>query len=447
MAGLPCLQAPLAVQRAPALTPRLPGGSARRRNGRSVLPPRRVLANSTPENIARPPTWRETLRGAIFWARPQHWDHVPRSRYLTLVFMLFKVVGTIGGYRGRAHFARRSGLKVVDAIRREAADAVDATSEDFAEKFPSVAARVAGAGPSSAPCLAAVLPTFARTPADLEEFAATLAALREQTKPPEVVVVVDDASPADLSPALSAWQDDSSIAHVRMSANTGPAGARSVGMRLLRRWASGRRVLACFTDSDAAPGADWCEAMRSAQEQFPGIITGPTLSRDASHTGRFHDHFGSLNGRWKWDDLPAVLLYGCTCNFSVDLSLLRDLEFDPVFRRPGFEDIELCWRARKEHKVLTRYCEGARVYHEYDRGLVGLYKQFWKYGNTEPIMAHLHPDFSFQDSRPVVAGFKDPRVQALQSSIPPGAEAAGAQVIRKLQGLFRAPGETPEPGP
>merc|ERR1719330_1473321 len=115
---------------------------------------------------------------------------------------------------------------------------------------------------------------------------------------------------------------------------------------------------------------------------------------------------------------------------------LGDLEFDPVFSRPGFEDIELCWRARQELKVLTRYCEAARVYHEYDRGLVGLYCQFWKYGNTEPIMAWMHPDFSFQGTRTVTAGFQDPRLQVLRQSIPEGAGDAATRVFARLSALF-----------
>jgi len=216
-----------------------------------------------------------------------------------------------------------------------------------------------------------------------------------------------------------------------------------VGLRLLRRWAKGRRVVACFTDSDAAPHARWCEAMMSAQRAYPGIISGPTLSLTPSHTGRFHDHFGNLNGRWTWDDLPGVLLYGCTCNFSMDLGVLGEIEFDPIFSRPGFEDIELCWRARQEKGVLTRFCEGARVYHEYDRGLTGLYKQFWKYGNTEPVMAWMHPTFSFQGSRSVTQGFQDPRLQVLRNSIPDGQEKAAANALRKLCSLFDGPEPVP----
>lgn len=404
---------------------------------------RRALSNSTPEDIARPPTWRETLKGAFFWANTNHWDQVPKSWYLTMMFVFFKLVGTIGGYRGRANFARQSGLKPLLGRRAKAASVVDATTERYAELFPGLAARLAGepgAGTRQAPALAVVLPTFVRDGADLEEFRATLEALWQQTRQPDAVLVVDDASPFELAPALEGWGDPERLACVRMTQNTGPAGARTVGMRLLRRWAAGRRVVANFTDSDAMPDKHWCEAMLGAQKVFPGLIAGPTVSRNNSSTGRFHDHFGSLNGRWTWDDLPGVLLYGCTCNFSADLTALGNLEFDPVFSRPGFEDIELCWRARQERKVLVRYCEGALVKHEYDRGAVGLYKQFWKYGNTEPIMAWMHPKFSFQGSRTVTLGFQDPRMAALLNSIPPDAGPAAAVAIKKLERLFSPDG-------
>lgn len=243
-----------------------------------------------------------------------------------------------------------------------------------------------------------------------------------------MVVVVDDESPADLAAAFGAWPETKSLVSVRMSCNCGPASARSLGMRLLRHWAVGRRVIACLTDSDAAPSPQWCKAMLDAQLRKPGIFCGPTLSATDCHVGRFHDHFGNLNGRWTWDDPQGVLLYGCTCNFSVDLTAIGNMEFDPIFSRPGFEDIELCWRARTELGVFTRYTEKARVFHEYDQGFTGLYNQFWKYGHTEPIMAWMHPSFSFQGSRPVTAEFRDPRRPEIQASI-----GAANHVMRDLE--------------
>lgn len=54
-----------------------------------------------------------------------------------------------------------------------------------------------------------------------------------------------------------------------MHRNVGPAAARSVGLRLLRSWARGRDVVVGLTDSDAAPSAEWLEAMLAAQQERP----------------------------------------------------------------------------------------------------------------------------------------------------------------------------------
>lgn len=367
--------------------------------------PTKALANSG-DDIARAPTWKDTLKGALFWANPNHWDKVPQSFRWKLTFIFFKVVGTIGGYRGRAAFARKSGLKPLMKRREEALAVVESTTEASTGLFPKVEQRLREAKDSHA--VAVLLPAFARTAQDVAELRATLAALAQQTREPDVVLVVDDGSLADLEAATEAWPNDG-LALVRLHQNVGPAGARSVGLRLLRKWARGREVVVCLTDSDAAPDVHWVEEMWEAQRGRPGILSGPTLSVDQSATGRFHDHFGNLNGRWSWEDPKDVLLYGCTCNFSVNLNSVGKEEFDPIFSRPGFEDIEFCWRLRVEKNVFTRYCEKALMYHQYDHGPVGLYRQFWKYGHTEPIMAWMHPDFSFQGSRPVTKGFKDPR--------------------------------------
>lgn len=411
-----------------------PGRPGRRRGARVLL---RCYANSDPVNIAKAPTWGDTLKGAFFWGNPKNWDSVPRSWYWTMIFAFLKVVGVTGGYRGRANFGKReSGLEPLLRLREAASQAVDATASEHVDRFPDLARHIASDGTGTG--LAVVVPAYARGLNDVDELRATLEALAKQTMAPEAVLIVDDASPVDLSPALADWPHAGKLAHVRMKQNTGPAGARSVGLRLLRSWAAGRRLVICLTDSDAVPHGRWCEALFEAQSLFPGIFCGPTLSLVDSHIGRFHDHFGNLNGRWRWQDQPAVLLYGCTCNFSVDTSAVKLQEFDPIFSRAGFEDIEFCWRARKSLGVLTRYCEGAHVYHEYDRGLSGLYKQFWKYGNTEPIMAWMHPDFSFQGSKSLVTGFRDPRLQVLAASMPQGPNAEAAKAIfERIMRLFK----------
>ncbi|CAE7560977.1 unnamed protein product [Symbiodinium natans] len=397
---------------------------------------RRALANSSQDDIARAPTWKDTLKGALFWANPDHWDKVPRSPYLRFTFMFLKVVGTIGGYRGRAAFARRSGLKGLMQRRENALAVVQMAYEMNVDAFPAAAERLRAAAKSAkwggVNCVAVILPCYARSKEEVKELRATLLALQAQKRPPDVVVVVDDHSPIDATDALKAWKDPESLAHVQLWKNVGPAGARSVGLRLLRQWAQGLDVVVCLTDSDAAPDPGWTEAMLKAQIKSPGIVSGPTMSVDRSHTGRFHDHFGNLNGRWTWDDKRDVLLYGCTCNFSVDLNSIGDAEFDPIFSRPGFEDIEFCWRLRVERGVYTRYCDEAKMFHQYDRGPIGLYKQFWKYGHTEPIMAWMHPQFTFQGSRPVTLGWRDPR-----DPEEGGPAAMAKSAVRGLDGVVR----------
>ncbi|CAJ1453913.1 unnamed protein product, partial [Effrenium voratum] len=216
------------------------------------------------------------------------------------------------------------------------------------EMFPQVADRLRQSTGKQA--TAVVLPTLVRTPQDVKELKATLSALASQTQPPDAVILVDDFSPQNLQ-EKELWQGPG-LALVRLHQNVGPAGARTVGLRLLRQWARGRDVVVCLTDSDAAPDKNWIEQMQLAQQRRPGIVCGPTLSVDKSHTGRFHDHFGNLNGRWSERF--------CTCNFSVDLNSIGDdtwqdvgdrringflgktrAEFDPIFSR----DVAKEWEA------------------------------------------------------------------------------------------------------
>ena len=94
--------------------------------------------------------------------------------------------------------------------------------------------------------------------------------------------------------------------------------------------------------------------------------------------GMYHDLCGTLNGRRLAD---GSLLYGCTCNLSVDVAV-ADIAFDASFPAAAFEDVELCVRARKRGISLA-YAEGAVVSHDYTGGLCGLFRQFRRYGMYE----------------------------------------------------------------
>ena len=75
--------------------------------------------------------------------------------------------------------------------------------------------------------------------------------------------------------------------------------------------------------------------MERAQRRRPGIVTGRTMSSEAgTPVGLYHNVCGTLNGRALAD---GSMLYGCTCNLSVDLGRV-DLDFDMTFtevRRPS----------------------------------------------------------------------------------------------------------------
>lgn len=72
--------------------------------------------------------------------------------------------------------------------------------------------------------------------------------------------------------------------------------------------------------------------MERAQRRRPGIVTGRTMSSEAgTPVGLYHNVCGTLNGRSLAD---GSMLYGCTCNLSVDLARV-DLDFDMTFTEVG----------------------------------------------------------------------------------------------------------------
>ena len=76
----------------------------------------------------------------------------------------------------------------------------------------------------------------------------------------------------------------------------------------------------------------WLGVMERAQRRRPGIVTGRTMSSEAgTPVGLYHNVCGTLNGRSLAD---GSMLYGCTCNLSVDLGRV-DLDFDMTFTEVG----------------------------------------------------------------------------------------------------------------
>ena len=105
-----------------------------------------------------------------------------------------------------------------------------------------------------------------------------------------------------------------------------------------------------FIDSDCEADSHWVEAMVEAHyhelKNEPGrfgeaILSGLTYAYGSSNVGKFHDHFGTLNGRIKKNG--GGLLYGPSCNFSIRISKKLIYEvggFDESFPKAAFEDVE-----------------------------------------------------------------------------------------------------------
>lgn len=262
-----------------------------------------------------------------------------------------------------------------------------------------------GAAPAHADgeVVAVIIPALA--PASRRARAAAVAALREtltalgtQTRPPDLVVLVDDGS----CPPLPCLDSASAppLHQLRLSRNAGPAAARNAGLA-----AAAGATLACFTDADCVPDEAWVAAHVAAQAAARGVASGATRAAGgASAVAAFHDACGTLNGRV----LPSgALLYGCTCNLSVALAPRRGakdgadtgaapppgvLRFDPAFRAASFEDVDLCVRAAKAGLPLTK-APAAHVLHTYARGPFSLYAQFRRYGAAEGQLVAKHPEY------------------------------------------------------
>ena len=93
---------------------------------------------------------------------------------------------------------------------------------------------------------------------------AVLAALTEQSAPPDEVIVVDDAS-TDATAELAAR---AGATVVRNEQPLFAGGARNRG------WEAASGDVVCFLDSDAIPQPGWGAGLREALAEFPGALVG-----------------------------------------------------------------------------------------------------------------------------------------------------------------------------
>lgn len=153
-----------------------------------------------------------------------------------------------------------------------------------------------------------------------------------------------------------------------------------------------------FIDSDCEADSHWVEAMVTAHyhklkkgRSSEAILSGLTYAYGGSNVGKFHDHFGTLNGRIKING--DGLLYGPSCNLSIRISKKLIYEvggFDEIFPKAAFEDVDFCLRANR-CGILTQCAENAKVWHKYGDSLFQLFHMFRRYGASEWAVIENHP--------------------------------------------------------
>ena len=117
------------------------------------------------------------------------------------------------------------------------------------------------------PSVAVIVPAFRA--ADVLD--TTLASVAGQTRPPEQVVVIDDASGDDTATTARSWSGRLPVSVIELPENLGPAGARRIGI------ASTSTDRIALLDADDVWLPDHLETMSAALDDHGGIITADAL--------------------------------------------------------------------------------------------------------------------------------------------------------------------------
>jgi GT2 family glycosyltransferase len=254
-----------------------------------------------------------------------------------------------------------------------------------------------------------VVPVLLRDAAQARQLAALLvsvAALRMGAAATLAhVVIVDDGSPAPVTQLLPAalrgdvhvtcplpathlpagtceartlWWHPRAEPHRRLGVtvlrrcrNAGPAAARNAGVRALLAL---RRppALLLFTDADVRLSRDWLGALASAAAAHPDwradgvgavLVAGRTLASGPALLTRYHNTFGTLNGRLK----GGALLYACTCNLGASRGVFQRCAvwFNEAFPSAAFEDCAFCVALARTWPHAARFVPNAIAVHDF----------------------------------------------------------------------------------
>jgi len=219
------------------------------------------------------------------------------------------------------------------------------------------------------------------------------------------VLIVDDASPTPIGPAVESFCGDLDLVIERLPANRGPAAARNAGIR------RASHDIIAFTDNDCVVSPTWARRIHRYMQDAPPRIAGVggrVLALGDDMLSRYHTYHKILDpwldhGRW---------LYVVTANAAFRRSALEDVGgFDADIRVPGGEDPGLCFKLLERGYRLEYHAE-AVVFHEYRASVRDFVKTFFRYGAGCRHQAERHARGQVRTHVQSVAGFGGRRENA-----------------------------------